>query len=808
MHSFSRLSRAAACSLARHARRLSQNSNHSRNGPSCAGPSVVVLTAATTAGVFAYCDADVSVSPGPPPTFLSAVPAQLSSRNEGGTFASQKSPPSQYSTLLREVSEGDARAIHTLALLVNDMHNHSDLLNANVVSALRDALSICEKEHELPLRLNIVRLLADLAKQNESHDFFVKADIVALLDHIVAESAMDMREGWLEWIYRYLSFSSKSGTERPSNDTNGNKMPFGEPLSSGDAVIDYLNADLQTPSKPLDLQYGLAYNVTRCVANLARDTETHDSLLETSLLQNLCDMLRQFTPKHLEEDELQSETARHTILAVSALSKSAAEPVIRSSAHKSLITFAQCDDTIAQTYSCGGLRNLARHIHLQEHKDISKVHRELVVSNVADALSHGMNATSAQAKVFSVLAFGDLMNTPHPKADLIRKRLEPTYQAFSQLLTDKNVATSRVVCRVIVSLFGEEEGHCIVPEKLAKLIAEQSGQLVNGALARGDRAALSAVRAMCNDHTVAKEMVDKGVLEVLVLGVKKGDSEFLQQCTAALASLSTWDDLSQLLVSRGALAAVMRRPSMDQDARHVASLFANLAKNADLRVEIAHGGMKTLLIALSSKNDEAREEASRALYNLSLGGVTKVMVAQSGALVPLVKVVSTSTGNTRRYAVSVLTEISSSLERATAFAEANVIGSLLKAVEDDHMLSCDVARCIGQLSQVAEVHGLLVKSGAVPWLVNMISRNGGRGQRAGDTMLYCMIAVNNLAFSPGITREALRKSGAVTLLKSLSSSGMSSPMVLMGAKQALKNINGEAAALLPVENVTPPGDPE
>ncbi|KAI0567437.1 Armadillo-like helical domain containing protein [Gracilaria domingensis] len=810
MQSFSRLTRTAACSLVRHARRSSLNSNRSRNGPSSATPAIAVLTATATAtvGVFAYCDADTAVSPSPPPTFLSSTPAHLGTQHEGSMFSLEKSLPSQYSALLEEVSQGDARAIHTLALLVNDIHNHSELLKANVVSALRDALFVCEKEHELPLRLNVVRLLADLAKQNESHDFFVKADIVSILDRIVAESAAGMREGWVEWFYRYFSFGSIKETENLSNVTKDKNSPFGEPSTAGEAVVDYLNVDLKVSSKPLDVQNGLAYNVTRCVANLARDTETHDSLLETSLLRNLCDMLRQFTPKDLGEDELQSETARHTILAVSALSKSAAEPVIRSNAHKALIKFAQCDDVLAQTYSCGGLRNLARHDHLQQHEDIAKVHRELVVSNVADALNNGMRAASAQTKVFCVLAFGDLMSTPHPKADLIRKRLEPTYQAFSQLLTDKNVAISRVVSRVIVTMFGEEGGRSVVPDKLAMLIAAESGQLVNGGVARGDRAALNAVRAMCNDQIVAKEMVDKGLLEVLILGVRKGNSDFLHQCTAALSSLSAWSDLSPFIISRGALTAVMRRPSMEQDGRYVAAFLANLARNADLQVEIAHGGIKTLLVALSSKNDDARKEAARALYNLSLGGVTKVMVAQSGALIPLVNVVSTMRGDARRYAVSVLTDISSAQERATEFAEANVIGSLLKAAEDDYTLSCDVARCISQLSQVAEVHGLLVKSGAVPWLINLISRNGGRGERAGDTMLYCMVAVNNIAFSPGITREALRKSGAIPLLKSLSSSGMSSPIVLMGAKQGLQNMRGEKAALLPAENVTPPGEPE
>lgn len=812
MQSFSWLTRSAACSLARHVRRASLNSargsNRTAGQTSIPVPTLTALAGATTAaGLVAYCDGNMAMHD-PSHPYMNEPAKSLSSRpTEGVVPASFKSNQSQYSYLLEEVSKGDAQAIHALALLVNDLHNHPELLEANAVSALRDALQVCEKEQQLPLRLNVVRLLADLSKQHQSHAFFARAGVISVLDRIVAESAAGMKAGWLDWLYRQFTFGSAEQKDTSKEEAKPADSPFVPISPPGDAIIDYLTKDIQMSSTPLDLQNGLAYHVTRCVANLARDTETHQSLLETSMLQNLCDMLNSFSPENLSSDEILSETARHTILAVSALSKSAAEPVIHSSAHKALIAFAQCDDTVAQTYSCGGIRNLTRHEHAQKHEDIARVHRELVVSKVVDALKSGMAAASGQTRVFALLAFGDLMTTPHPKADLIRKRLEPAYQVFAGMLKDKNPAISRAVSRVLISIFGDENKSSGAPPGLAKLVAENSGQLVNGGVARGDMSALVAVRAMCNDEVVAKEMVDKGLLEVLILGVKKGNSEFLHKCTAALSSLSNWTELSQLIGSRGALKAVLLRPSMEDGARYAAAFLANLARNPDLQVEIAHGGLRILLTALSSKDENARREGVRGLYNLSLGGITKIMVAQSSAMVPLIKEVSRSSGETRRYAVSTLADMSSSLERATKFIEADVLGVLLKAVKDDETLSCNVARCISQLSQVAEVHGLLAKSGAVEWLVDMISRNGGRGERAGDVLLYSMIAISNISYSPGITRSTLRGCGAVPLLKSLSSSGMSSPMVLMGAKQALKNIKGDNPALLPAENISPPPKP-
>lgn len=812
MQPFSWLTRSTAISLARHARRASLNSarrtNRAGGQHSTPIPSLTLVAGATSVvGLVAHCDGNVAMHD-PSNPYMTEAMKPLSSRPTGdGSSISFTSHQSQYGSLLEEVSTGDARAIHALALLVNDIHNHSELLEANAVSALRDALQVCEEKQQLPLRLNVVRLLADLSKQHQSHVFFARADVIPVLDRIVAESAAAMKEGWIDWLYRQFSFGPAEQKEIEKDEPKPAESPFLAISPPGDAVVDYLSKDIQQSSTPLDLQNGLSYHITRCVANLARDTETHQSILETSMLQNLCDMLNRFSPETLNNDELVSETLRHTILAVSALCKSAAEPVIYSRTHRTLIAFAQCDDTIAQTYSCGGIRNLTRHEHAQTNEDVARIHRELVVSKVVDALKSGMAAASGQTKVFALLAFGDLMTTPHFKADLIRKRLEPAYQVFAGMLKDKNPAISRAVSRVLVSIFGDESNSSKAPLGLAKLVAENSGQLVNGGVARGDMSALAAVRAMCNDKFVAKEMVDKGLLEVLILGVKKGNSEFLQQCTAALSSLSNWTELSNLIASRGALKAVLLRPSMEDGARYAAAFLANLAREPDMQVEVAHGGLHILLTALASKDENARREGVRGLYNLSLGGVTKVMVTQSNAMVPLIKEISRSSGETRRYAVDTLADMTSSLERATKFIEADVLGVLLKAVKDDETLSCSVARCISQLSQVAEVHGLLAKSGAVEWLLDMISRNGGRGERAGDVLLYSMIAVSNIAYSPGITRSALREHGAVALLKSLSSSGMSSPMVLMGAKQALKNIKGDSPALLPAENISPAPKP-
>lgn len=608
--------------------------------------------------------------------------------------------------------------------------------------------------------------------------------------------------GWWSALTAWLGYgatSEKEDTTRPVDTAGISSLPYADTSH----VVDYLagGLDLRAVS-PADLAAGVSYHAVRCVANLARNSAAHHDLLEAGLLPLLMAILRDARVDHVRQsaDEQTAEVVRYGILAVAALAKSASEKVVMNGGHRRLIYFTeQGEDCVAQMYAAGGLRNLARHPQGEREWN---VHRELVVGGVAEALVKGMRAeVSSQTKVFCVLAFGDLMTTGHHKADIIRKRLKKVYGPFAGLVKEKNVAVAAAMHRSLMALYGEREGvrGIVAPEALGKLLGEESGQLVNGAVARGDVLALKAVRAMCKDSTVVRLMVDKGLLEVLVRGVNKGKGEYWEESVAALAEMSNQRHLLPLIVSRGALRAVLQRPCLDHDGRWAAQFFANMARSEDHQVEIAHGALIVLVGALVSKNEETRREGARGLYNLSLGGVSRVMIGQASALIPLVKAASLS-GDARRFAIGALAKVSESYEHSTKLVEADLIGILLSAVREDEGLAKDVAHCIANLTQVVEVHGSLASSGAAAWLVEMTSRNGGRGENAPDVLHYASLGICNLAYSAGITRQVLKESGAVPVLTALSSSGMSSPHVVYSAKQALHNLRGEhKSGMLPVE---------
>lgn len=497
----------------------------------------------------------------------------------------------------------------------------------------------------------------------------------------------------------------------------------------------------------------------------------------------------------LSADEERADMVRALILAVAALAKTCAPDVVAYGAHRPLVAFAAGGaDVVAQMYAAGGVRNLARH-----NGDTSwGVHRELVVVDCVTALVRAMEADDVQTKRFGVLAFGDLMLSGHHKVRLIRLRLRNAFEPFAKLMRDAHPGVAQVVIRVLTDLFNGGEG--VVPKELGELIAKECGQLVNGCVKRGDVSALKCVRAMCQDEIVAQGMVDNGLIEVLISGVRGGKGECLEQSIAALYELSSRAELMPLIVSRGGLRAVIQRPCLEHDAIWAASFLANVARKSEYQAEVSHGALRVLLIATTSKNEHAIREGVRALYNLSLGGVSKVMVCQGGGLLPLIKVARNCSGETRRLAIGAIAELSASLDQATTLIEGGVVSVLLDSVREDDSLQRDVARCLGQLSQVPEVHGSLARSGAATWLVEMVQQNGGRGLDSSDVLYFATVSLSNLAYSAGIGRDAVRDSGVGRVLTALSSAGMSGQMVLNVARQALNNLRGaEKPVLLQLE---------
>lgn len=316
---------------------------------------------------------------------------------------------------------------------------------------------------------------------------------------------------------------------------------------------------------------------------------------------------------------------------------------------------------------------------------------------------------------------------------------------------------------------------------------------------------MRAMRAMCEDGRVGPKLMDLGVVEVLVRVAGKGKGDIWGEAVRALGGLAEYEGCRRIIAERGGLKCVLGRGFLEDGGRWTARFLGNMSRNGEWQVEIGHSGLNLLLMSVSGKNEHARREGARTLYNLSLGGVSRVMIGQGGALLPLVTLIGQTNGDTRRYAVGAVARISDGFEYATKLIEADVVALMLKAVKEDETLRKDTILCLSHLSQVIEVHGSLAASGAVKWLVDIVAMNGGRSEDAAEIMHYGIIAICNVAYSEGVTRNILRQSGAIPVLTAVANSGMCTQLVAYSAKQALLNLRAiEKPAMLPIE---PTGTP-
>lgn len=497
-------------------------------------------------------------------------------------------------------------------------------------------------------------------------------------------------------------------------------------------------------------------------------------------------------------DEQQADTVRFAALSVAALAKTSAGTVVERRGHIALIgLLGQASDAVAQTYAAGGIRNLARHVEGDE----CRVHRELVVGGVAPALAAALTASSSpQTQIFAALALGDILTTKYRKADVIANRMVPAFEAFADLLASGNANVARVCHRVVGAVLasgGDETGMALSSEgvakygKLCEALAKQVAPLVRGAASRGDTAAMGAISGLCLDERSSGSIVVKGGVSLLVNALA-AKNEYGQEAMIALARLSERPAYGTEISLRGGVKATMRRSSAGaEDCRWEAAALANMARSERDRPDIGHGGLPILMRAVNSKNALTRKEGARGLFNLSIGGVSRVLSAQGGALAPLMKIVDNDGGIARKYAVGAIAAISELFGFGAPIVELDGIAVLLRASEKDKSLSCDVARCLAQLSNHAESHIALAKAGAVEWLVNAVSS----GDTAGEFLHHAAGALCNVAYTPGPPHEALQSAGASAALTGLAN-GLYAPYVCQCAKIALANLRQEVDPIL------------
>ena len=655
-----------------------------------------------------------------------------------------------------------------LRQLAADADNHQSLIATGALPALCSALERAlndESEVSTPLVARVVAILADIARTKPLTTEFSRA--APLLVRTLVKYPMFEVVGWSEWVASKVGLSGSTTTKTTS-----------------------VNSDVT----PVDLRPGIAHDTMRCIANLARDSAAHPSLLTCDALDIAVSTLKNFSVKRFmtaveNHDTIVVDTMRNSALTIAALAKTAGPRVVKLGAHKLLIEYAGCEvDSVAQMYAAAGIRNLSRHPP-DDTKDRWRVHREVVVAGAPNALAMALKQNAdAQAQMFAILSIGDLITSGHHRAHLIRRYLKPVYEPLIALAVGGNDAVARAACRVISVTF--ENG--LQNEHLNNMLIQSVGRLVQGPVARGDVAAMRTLARIAEDPEVAMALVTGGAIETLRTAVQRGRGPYFEEATRAIAKLLIHENVRSAVAEKGALQAALKRPCVERDGFWTAMLCANAAKDEQLRPTVAHGALAVLVRTAEVRDVAVRREAVRALHNLAIGGPSRVMVAQADAASSLVSAVKCEDLITKRAAVGALAGISESFEYAPALVAAGAIDAVIKVAEecnDDHVLR-DAARLLAHLAGNEAVHPALAEQ-AVPWLGDMLKKGG-------PAHYYAAIALCNITFSDGAGRAALKTHGVTQTLNALTVSqfGM---LEKQAALTALANLSGETPTMLPIE---------
>jgi len=654
-------------------------------------------------------------------------------------------------------------AAEELCSLTADADNHRMLIKSGaidgLVKALERALSDTSEIGSIPLAARSLAALADLARTHPSDSRFIHSGVSSIFTRVLKQFPVVESKGWLQWLGLYSSSSSSS-----------------------------IAADLRP---------GIARDTLRCLANLSRDSSTHTELLKSGALDAASKVLLDVNISLLEKavsenDAIRIESMRYATCSVSALAKTAPKQVVALKVHKRLVEYCKfTEDAVIQTYATGGLRNLSRHPPPGNAEDW-RVHREVVVAGAPEALAVALSAkTNPQTQTFAVLALSDLISCGHHRVHLIRRYCKVAYEPLAQLAISstsdgaRGVAT-RTALRAIHNAYNDGF-YC---EELTDALVPNMGQWIQGPVARGDVAAVRALASAVKEAKVARVGVEEGgILEVLHKAIQRGRGPYFDEASRCLAELAVHiPNLGRML------DIALKRPCPTNDGIYTAKLAANAARNEEHRPKIAHAILPFLILLAGSSTakPEAKEEAIRALYNLSLGGPSRVMVVQADAMLPLLKVAKTTGGTA---AMGALVRISESLEYAGRLLAADIVGTLLEACECPDL---DVAsrekqcipwgvRTLANIASNDTCHETFVADKrAIEWLGKILTTG-----KPPDAHYYATVAICNLAYSahskPAV-REALREVRVLEPLNAIAASSFWSPEVLHAARQAIVNL--------------------
>mmetsp|Transcript_18447 Transcript_18447/g.45403 ORF Transcript_18447/g.45403 Transcript_18447/m.45403 type:complete len:526 (+) Transcript_18447:440-2017(+) len=491
--------------------------------------------------------------------------------------------------------------------------------------------------------------------------------------------------------------------------------------------------------------------------------------------------------KVTEESE-QTHVRQAALLSVAALAK---DPAIGTSVKtlQALILHARSADPILQWYALGGIRNACR--HAQGLKQILKL---AVVDVLVQSLDLHQNPS---AQIQAIGAIGDLSLGDSKMATTVRASLVQcaAYSALCGCLERSESAEVRSkVCRTLQKVVGAPVDRTT---PLAKSQIESTGLATTVTQLLRSEAAMAvegfqtiAVLARFSD-ALAASFVQVGAARAATRAIGTTDKMIVSSALLALSSLSERDELVPALRQNGVLAALatLNTGKRAELTGLAIECIANFARIDEARTEIAHeGALQKILKSWDGNAEGAIAKAcGRALYNLCLGGLSRVMVVQAGGVDTIVALMSSKDEQTRLYAVGAAASLSENFEFAIQVVKQGGVPALVRAANDKGVIGRYGLLALAEMTNLQETHGVLVANGAVEPMLAAAMTPSGRGGHDIEVQQHASLAVCNLACSDS-ARSVLQSIGGPAKLSALARSALAPPEIANIANVALANL--------------------
>ena len=232
--------------------------------------------------------------------------------------------------------------------------------------------------------------------------------------------------------------------------------------------------------------------------------------------------------------------------------------------------------------------------------------------------------------------------------------------------------------------------------------------------------ALANITSSCQYHS---QIVEGGGIEVLVALACCEDIETQRQSLASVRGLCTTVENRKLLLQKGILdpLILMSRSNNNEMVQEVAAVLNCLSSQEENKEEISYRAISTLISMLVSGDDVVERNSCCAIANLLEVMDTHSRFLEERGVAPLISLCSSSDARCSIEATRAIANLSSKPEMIELLVEEKALGPLVKCVEQDGNNCRFAALAIANFATHVPSLFHIVQAGAVPHLVTLIS---------------------------------------------------------------------------------------